>query len=48
MTSDPRNDNEFPAVSWSGSPDAGEDRGQFPKVKGYEIVKKLGEGGSRN
>jgi len=41
----PTDDNQFPAVSWSGSPDRGEDAEKLPQVKGYEIVKRLGEGG---
>ena len=41
----PPNDNNFPAVTWSWSPGGGEGPGQLPKVKGYEIVKELGEGG---
>jgi len=44
MAQSPNND-EFPAVSWSGSPEQGEDSGTLPQIKGYEIVKKLGEGG---
>jgi len=45
MTKSLPSENEFPAVSWSGCPDQGEDSEELPQVKGYEIVKKLGEGG---
>ena len=37
--------NQFPAVSWSESSERGEESEKLPQVKGYEIVKKLGEGG---
>lgn len=43
--SKPPNNNEFPTVSWSGSPEGEEGTDILPQVKGYEIVKKLGEGG---
>ena len=39
------NNNEFPTVSWSDSPEGEEGREILPQVKGYEIVKKLGDGG---
>jgi len=45
MPNSPPDDNQFPAASWSGSPERGEDSEELPQVKGYEIVKKLGEGG---
>lgn len=41
----PPNNNEFPAVSWSGSPEGEEGSDKLPQVKGYEIVNKLGDGG---
>ena len=43
--SKPPNNNEFPTVSWSDSPDGEEGTDILPQVKGYEIVKKLGDGG---
>ena len=43
--SKPPNNNEFPEVSWSGSPEGEEGTDILPQVKGYEIVNKLGDGG---
>ena len=43
--SKPPNNNEFPAVSWSGSYSEEESSDRLPQVKDYEIVKKLGDGG---
>ena len=43
--SKPPNNNEFPEASWSDSPNGEEGSEILPQVKGYEIVKKLGDGG---
>ncbi|GAI94611.1 unnamed protein product, partial [marine sediment metagenome] len=38
-------DNEVPTVSGPGSPEKARSQEVLPKIKGFKIIKKIGEGG---